>query len=38
MLSGVLIALDSARFASTLSILMASGVPTDSLRFASQDR
>jgi general secretion pathway protein F len=27
MLSGVLVALDSARFASTLSILMASGVP-----------
>jgi general secretion pathway protein F len=29
-LRGVLVALDSARFASTLSILMASGVPVDS--------
>ncbi len=36
-LSRVLIALDTARFASTLSILMASGVPLlDSLRIAGQ--
>ncbi len=36
-LAGLLIALDTARFASTLSILMASGVPLlDSLRIAGQ--